>query len=194
MHSDRAHLKAQAAISAGSHDTTRGRNLAKRALDEAKRFLVMFLYLWIILGLFALHKRIILGEQGIGFALQGFALLNALVLAKVMLVAEDLDLARWLRGRPLIYQILYESLLFTVVFICFHVVEDVVMGLIHGKTFAASVPVIGGGGVAGLLCVAAILFVALMPYFAFGNVSRMLGPGRLNAILFGTAATAAGEG
>jgi hypothetical protein len=181
-------------MDAGGHAATRGRNLAERAVDEAKRFLVMFLYLWIVLGLFVLHERIILGQRGIGFALQGFALLNALVLAKVMLVTEDLDLARWLRGRPLIHQILFESFIFTVVFICFHVVEHEVMGLIHGESLAAAVPAIGGGGFAGLVCTAVILFVALTPYFAFRNLSRVLGPARLNAILFATATGTTGEG
>ena len=57
-------------------------------------------------------------RRGISFSAQGFAFFNALVLAKVMLVAEDLDLGRWLQRRPLIYPILHESLLLTVLFIC----------------------------------------------------------------------------
>ena len=119
--------------------------------------------------------------------MQGFALVNALVLAKVMLIAEDLRVGHWLRSRPLIYPILGESLIFTVVFICFHVVEDLVIGLFKEKTLRASVPVIGGGGLAGLLSVATIYFVALIPFFAYRNLGRELGPGRLNAMLFGTA-------
>jgi hypothetical protein len=35
-----------------------------------------------------------------------------------------------------------------------------------------------------------ILFVALIPFFAFRNVGRELGPGQLNAMLFRTAAKA----
>src|SRR6266550_8367749 len=58
--------------------------------------------------------------------------------------------------------------------------------LVAIKTFLASIPAIGGGGLAGVVCVAVILFVALIPFFAFRNVSRELGPGRLNAMLFGT--------
>ncbi|MBV9250504.1 MAG: hypothetical protein JO227_14810 [Acetobacteraceae bacterium] len=157
----------------------------QRVLDEMRRFLVLFLYLWVLFGLFALHERIILHENGLIFTRQGLALVNAFVLAKVMLVAEDLNIAQWLHRRPLIYPILHEAFVFAVVFICFHVLEHMAVGLIKGESIAASVPAIGGGGLVGLVCVAAILFVALLPYFAFQNASRALGPGRLNGLLFG---------
>ncbi|OAF15537.1 hypothetical protein AYJ54_39935 [Bradyrhizobium centrolobii] len=163
-------------------------NLRERALDEARRFAVMFVYLWVLFGLFVLNERIILDQRGIDFAAHGFALVNALVLAKVMLLTEDLNLGRWMRRRPLIYPILFESLLLTVMFICFHVAERVVIGLAKRETVEASIPAIGGGGFAGVLCVAVILFVALIPFFAFRNVSRELAPGQLHAMLFGTAA------
>jgi hypothetical protein len=165
-----------------------GRTLAMkdRVLDEARRFVAMFLYLWVLFGLFVLNERIILDQRGSGFASHGFALLNALVLAKVMLVTEDLNLGRWMRRRPLIYPILFESLLLTVMFICFHVVEHLVVGLFKKETIAASIPAIGGGGLAGVVCVAVILFVSLIPFFAFRNVSRKLGPGQLHLMLFGT--------
>jgi hypothetical protein len=70
------------------------------------------------------------------------------------------------------------------------VVEHLVVGLVERETVAESIPAIGGGGLAGVICVAVILFVAMIPFFAFRNVSRVLGPGRLHAMLFGTAVKA----
>ena len=170
------------------HTGVRRFDLRERALDEARRFAVMFVYLWVLFGLFVLNEKIILGQRGIGFSSHGFALVNALVLAKVMLLTEDLNLGRWMRRRPLIYPILFESLLFTVMFICFHVVEHLIVGRVERETIAASIPAIGGGGLAGVVSVAVILFVALIPFFAVRNVSRELGPGQLHAMMFGTAA------
>ena len=68
----------------------------------------MFLYLWAMFALFALHEKIVLREVGASLPSQGFAFVNALVLAKVMLIAEDLNLGNWLQGRPLIFPILHE--------------------------------------------------------------------------------------
>jgi hypothetical protein len=162
-------------------------NNPRRKAKERIRFALMFFYLWALFLLFVLNEDVVLRQRGISFSVHGFAFFNALVLAKVMLVAEDLDLGRWLQRRPLIYPILHESLLLTALFISFHVVEHIVIGWFKGETLAASVPHIGGGGLAGLACVAVILFVALIPFFACKHVGRELGEGRLRAMLFETA-------
>lgn len=43
---------------------------------------------------------------------------------------------------------------------------------------------IGGGGWLGLLVVALILFVSLLPFFAFENVTRAIGATRMKKIQF----------
>lgn len=165
----------------------RWRAIRERAIDEVKRFYVIAVYIWIWFALFNLHEQVLDRQSGINYVSQGFALFNALVLAKVMLVAEDLKVGRWWRAHPLIYPILTESLTFAVVFIVFHIVEHLVVGLVKGETVAASIPVIGGGGLAGLFSIAVLYFVALIPFFAFRNLGREIGERRLNAMLFGFA-------
>ena len=59
------------------------RSLKHRIVHEAREYLVIFLYLFVVFSLFALHKSVILAEDHIDFALHGFALFNALTLAKV---------------------------------------------------------------------------------------------------------------
>ena len=164
----------------------RWRTAKEFAANNTRRFVLMFVYLWALFSLFVLHEDIVLRRNGLSFSVHGVAFFNALVLAKVMLVAEDLDLGRWRQRRPLIYPILYESLLLAALFICFQVVEHIVIGLFKGHTFAASVPHIGGGGLAGIACVAVLFFVSLIPFFAFKHFSRELGHDRMRAMLFGT--------
>jgi hypothetical protein len=172
-------------------DTSRNENVAHtlkgRLAEEAKRFLLLFLYLWALLLLFVLNEDIALRKQDVNITMQGFALLNSLVLAKVMLLSEDLDLGRWLPRRPLIYPILNEALLLTALFIIFHVVEHVIIGLFKHEALAASIPHIGGGGLLGLVLVAAVLFISLLPFFAFKHIGREIGEARLREMLFGAA-------
>jgi hypothetical protein len=169
------------------------RSLKAKAADEFRRFFVLFLYLWILFGVFVLNQGVALREHGINFAMQGFAFINALVFAKVMMLFEIFDPGRWLRARPLIYPILYETLLLTVLFLVAHVVEKSVEGMFHGKTIIDSVPVLGGGGLAGFLSITAILFIALIPFFGLRNLSLALGEGRLYAMVFGQPSTEDGD-
>ena len=167
-------------------EATRGHpSLKERAVDEGRRFIAMFLYLWAIFALFALHERIVLRQVGASLPAQGFAFANALVLAKVMLVAEDLNLDSWLRGRPLIWPVLHQSLVFALLFIAVHYLEHIVLGWLHGETLRQAVPAVGGGGVAGLVSTAVIMAVALIPFFAFRGINRRLGGNQLVDMVLG---------
>jgi len=159
--------------------------LTAKAAEEFRRFLVLFFYLWVLFGVFVLNQGIVLREQGVNFTMQGFAFINALVFAKVMMVFEMFDPGGWLRRRPLIYPIFYETLLLTVLFLVVHVLEKTVEGLIHGKTAMESMPSVGGGGLAGLISASVILFVALLPFFGLRNLGLAMGRGRLRAMLLG---------
>jgi len=160
-------------------------SLKERAAHEARTFLVIFVYLFILFSLFVLYEAIILGHEGIqhGYTPYGFAAINALILAKVMLVADDLHLGRRFEHLPLVYSILFKAAAFAIVCICFYVVEETVVGMVHGKTAMESVPRIGGT-LRGILIAASILTVELIPFFAFSEISRVIGRDKLHALLF----------
>jgi hypothetical protein len=87
----------------------RSHRLVAGAIREFKRLLVMVLYLWVVFGLYVLDETIILAKQHVSFSSQGFAIINAIVLAKVLLVAEDVNFANRFKDAPLIYPILYKA-------------------------------------------------------------------------------------
>lgn len=145
----------------------------------------MALYLWLLFALFSLHESVVLAQHDIDYREQGFAVINALMLAKVMLVGEDLHLGRRFKDRRLVYSILYQSLAFAILFICFHIVERMLAGLWDGKTIAASFPEIGGGSLKGIVSTAAIICVSLIPFFAFKAIDEAMGERELAALFFG---------
>lgn len=153
-------------------------------VDEIIKFLGIAIYLWLMFGMFALHELVVSAKDHIDYHFYGFALINALVLGKVMLVAEDLRFAEWVKDRPLIYPVLCKAVAFSILFIVFDVVEEVLVGLFKGKTIGASMPNIGGGTPSGLFFVAIILAIALIPFFAFREIGRVIGERELHALLF----------
>ena len=160
------------------------RRLGRWILEEAKRILGIFAYLWVIFGLLILHEHIVLSRHGMGHGFYGLAFLNAWILAKIMLVGESLDVLPYFRGRPLVYPILARSCAFAVLLVCAYALEEMAVGLWRGKSLADSMPAIGGGGLGGLATVVLIMAVSLIPYFAFRELGRVLGRERLRALLF----------
>ena len=122
-------------------------NLKARALHEFARFATMFAYLWAMFLLFQIHQYVVLAQHQIPFTQFGVGLVNALVLAKVMLVADDLRLGEWRGRRPLMYPVLMRSVLFAIVFIVFDIIEKMVIGAVHGKAVAQSIETPGGTAV-----------------------------------------------
>src|SRR5947207_11951884 len=132
------------------------RTLQGKIFHQLRETLAMFLYLWVLFALFTYHESIVLAERNISYVPYGLALFNAFVLAKVMLTFENLNLATRFRKRAPIFPILYKSLLFAVIFICFNVAETIVTGVWKGKTIAESIPKIGDGSPAEVVTAALI--------------------------------------
>jgi len=155
----------------------------EKAIFQLKEFLVMFIYLWVLLALFVINHSIVLEREAHNYQAHFFAFINALILAKVLLIGEDLHLGNRFRDAPLVYSILYKCLVFTIFFICVHILERVITGVWNGRTVAQSLSTIGGGSLKGILSLGATFFVALIPFFAFREISRVIGPRELWSLL-----------
>ena len=163
---------------------TSSRTLKQRAYRELKEFFVIALYLWGVFGVLIVHTSLVLGEHHIDFKYHGLALINALALAKVMLVAKDLHLGERFNEAPLIYPTLLKSALFTVLLACFKILEEVGIGLYRQESFQQSIADLGGGTWKGILTLTVLLFVVLIPFVAFGELQRVLGEGKLGLLFF----------
>jgi hypothetical protein len=170
--------------SAAGLDGPPKRNLRALALDEAKSFIGIFLYLFVVFGLLTLHEWLVLSSQHLSFRFYGFALINALVLAKIILIAENLKFAEKYKNKPLVYPVLYKSLAFTALLLLAYILEEIVVGKFHGKSVAEGMPQVAGGTLGGWPVVAIIMCAALMPFFAFRELGRVIGQAQFNALCF----------
>jgi hypothetical protein len=169
------------------------RSLKARLLDELKEFLMIFAYLWLVFLVFFVHEWVVLAGNNIGFRFYGLAAVNALVLGKIMLIAEKLRFAERFHNRPLIVPIAYKSVAFSVLLVGAYILEEIGVGLYHGKGAAESFPQIGGGGPLGALCVAALLCIALVPFFAFREIARVVGEAEFRTLMIGPPKSALGR-
>ena len=157
-------------------DKTAGNeSLKAKALEEMKKYAALTAYLWVLFFLLGMYRRLLLKENGIDPWTQGYAIVNALVFAKVVLLGEILDLGAGLRKRAFILVVLGRTALFTALLMAFHVVEEAVRALIKGEPVAESLLHLGGGSWLGVWVYAGLLFVMLFPLSAFREMSFVLG-------------------
>lgn len=162
----------------------RGMSLRTRALHEATQFFWIFVYLWLCFGLFVLYRSLILAQHDIDYTGYGVAFVKALVLGKVILIAEGLNVADKHKDKPLIYPTLYKSIVFFVILCVFSILEHFVRGLFKHETMAESLSGLGGGSLPAILAHGLIMFVVLIPFFAFREIGRVLGENKLYHLFF----------
>jgi hypothetical protein len=156
----------------------------KKPYEGLKDYLILACYLWVVFALFVLYRSVILSEHRVPFAPQGLALVNALVLAKVMLVAKKF-VDKWFNAIPLLYTTLCKSAAYAVLLGWLKTVEETAVGLWRGLSYKESIAVaIGHGKLTGTLVLMAMLAVVLITFFAFTELSRVLGEEELTALLF----------
>lgn len=172
-------------MAAESVSSPQSPNLKERAFTEFKRFVAIFLYLWVVFGLLSIHKSLVLSQQHLDYEEHTFAIINAFVFAKVLLVGEEVRLGRRFENKPLIYPILYKSFVFSVVLLSFHIIESAAVGVWHGHTIAESLPPLFGWSPKGLLAVGFASFVLLLPFFGFREIARVMGRREMRILLFG---------
>jgi hypothetical protein len=161
------------------------RSLRERLYDELRKFLVIFAYLWLVFFVFLAHEWTVLASHHIGFKFYGLAAINALILSKIMLIAEGMRFAEGLKHKPLVYPIALKSISFTVLLMTAYILEEIGVGMFHGKSMAESFPQIGGGGVAGALTIGIIMCIALVPFFSFKEIARALGEAEFRSLMLG---------
>lgn len=175
-----------------SEETAKRPGVKERVLEELKIFWIITLYLALLFGSFMVYRRLILAEVGLSYLHYGFALIEALVIAKVILIGDAFRLGRRFEGRPLVFSVVYKSVLFGAFVMLFGVLEHVIEGLFHKK---GAMEILGGMmdiGMDELLARVVILIVALVPFFAFWELRRVLGPRKLSALFFSKRGTLPG--
>jgi hypothetical protein len=159
-------------------------NLKQRAIEELKLFWIIAFYLWVFLGSFTVYRRLIIAETGVAYLHYGIALIEALVIAKVILIGKMFGFSRRFEDQPLIIPVLYKSILFAILVLLFGVAEHLVEGWFRKQGLVGGLREIGDLGDYELAARVLMLVIAFVPFFAFAEIGRVLGAQRLAAMFF----------
>ncbi len=158
--------------------------LKQKAKHELIEYALIVAYLAIVFAAFTIYRRLILASYDIAYTNYWFALIEALILGKVIMIGRVFRLGRYLEDKPLIYSSLYKTTVFSLFCAAFTVAEHTVVGLWKGEGFAAGLHHLSQKGVHEVVAGTLMLFVSLFPFFAFRELGRAFGRERLRDIFF----------
>lgn len=158
--------------------------LTQKLIAETKAMLFLSIYLAILLGAFTTYRRLILAKYEIAYFQYGYSVIEALVLAKVIVVGRYLRLGERFDRYPLIIPTIYKALWFSLLMLAFSVLEHLILGWWHGKTSTLVFKEIFAQTIWEILANVLVLFIALVPLFAVWETGRLLGEGKLFELFF----------
>jgi hypothetical protein len=159
----------------------------QKAEHELKDFALISFYLAFFFCALSTYSMLLLRKYEINYLNYSFAIINALIIAKIILIGEMAHLGRKGETKPLYQSVLYKSFVFGVLVFAFHFLEEFVKRLIHGKPFGTVWLEIN---VDDLLGRSLVIFCAFVPLFAFRELGRVMGEDKLHALFFKTGTAA----
>jgi len=141
-------------------------------------------YLTLVFASFTVHQRLVLAAHDISYTNYGFAVIEALILGKVIMIGGMLRLGRRFENKPLIYPTVFKALVFTVFVAVFKVVEYAIKGLVAGEGVAGGLAEFAEKGGDILVANSLVVFIALVPFFAMKELGRVFGRAKIGTLFF----------
>jgi hypothetical protein len=160
------------------------RDVKKKIVHEMVEYWMNVGYLTIAFASFTQYRRLVLAAHDITYTNYWVAVIEALILAKVIMIGDVLRIGRGLEGKPLIYPTLYKTAIFTLFVGIFTVLENVITGLWKGTGFTGDLVAFLGKGPNEFLANCLVVFVAFIPFFGVRELGRVLGADKIRALFF----------
>ena len=150
-------------------------SLKQKIFHEMAEYWINVVYLTFVFAAFTQYRRLVLAAHDIMYTNYWVAVIEALILAKVIMIGDVLHLGRRLEQKPLIFPTLLKTVVFSLFVGIFTIIEHVIKGLWNGMGVTGGVVEFFGKGQHELLAGCLIVFVAFIPFFAFRELGRALG-------------------
>jgi len=167
----------------GSADPKRG-DWKEKISHEMLDYAINVAYLTVVFASFTQYRRLFLAAHDIIYTNYWVAVIQALILAKVIMIGSIFRLGRGLEHKPLIYPTLFKAAVFTLFIGLFTLLEHVIKGVWSGSGIAGGIADLLGRGSHELLAAFLVYFVALIPFFGVKELGRVFGQDRIRALFF----------
>jgi hypothetical protein len=149
---------------------------------ELLEMIWLFLYLAFFFCALVAYDTLLLKQYEVEYWNFGFALLNALVITKVIMIGEYAKLGTRHEGKALFISAVWKALVFGALVFAFHVVEEIVKRIIHGADLERASHHLRFEQFTSR---AIVVFSTFIPLFIFREFRRVMGEEEFNSFVFG---------
>src|SRR5450631_699005 len=121
-----------------TNESSAPKNRKQKAKHELRELLIIFFYLAFFFCALVTYSMLLLNEYHVKYLNYAFALINALVITKVIMIGEYAHVGKRGETKPLVLSAIWKAFIFTLLVFAFHVVEEIVKRLMHGSDMAAA--------------------------------------------------------
>lgn len=168
------------------NEETKERSWKQKVIHESRMYLIYTIFLVLFLSAFATYRRLLLREYDISYIPYGYSLIEALILAKIILLGQVLKIGNKFNDKPLAITSLYKSFVFSLFVLVFMVLEKFVTGFLRDKSFGAIFQELIGNGKDEILAKLLVMFFTFILFFAILEIGRVIGEDKMiNLFLHG---------
>lgn len=151
-------------------------------VHELFEYFFNFAFLAFFLVAFAWYRRLLLASYHIEYFGYWAPLIEAAVLAKIIMIGDAFHMGREFRNKPLIVPTIYRTIVFSVLVVLFSVLEKVVGVLLHGRKASEGIAELTTTGWQGLLAWYVLIIAAFLPFFTVKEIERVFGEEKIRGM------------
>lgn len=153
--------------------------LEKRIAQEFRQLALLTAYLAVFFCVLDTYSLLLMQRFHISYFAYGAAVINAVVLAKVILIGEAIHAGTRFEEKALLYSAIWKTFVFGWLVFVLHLLEEMLKHLVHTQSVAAAFHDVR---LDDLLMRTIVIVCAFVPLFVFRELRRVIGGDRLRDI------------
>lgn len=162
-----------------------GLTLKARLAHELRIYAVISAYLFVCFAVILFYEASQSASKDVSILTLGVAAVKALVLGKFILIGEVFKPGTRLDAPTVLHRVAWRTLGMLIVLAIFKVLEELIVGLVHGKDFASIVSELTEMSWVSAVAPLLMMLLILIPLMIAIELNRVLGDDGLKGLLLG---------
>jgi hypothetical protein len=156
----------------------------KRIVHGLRMFLLYFIFLALFFSVFTIYRSMIISQYTNPYFDFSYDIIEALILAKIIIIGQEFGLGERFKGWPLIIPTIYKAVVFGILVIIFKILEHFITGLIRGESSNTVFQKLVNTDWPVLLAQGLVMFFVFILLFSFVELENVLGESKVYNLFF----------